>query len=188
MDCEKKKGQSREINQLLFVAKYYFEEAEKLKVRWCEHLDNRMTDIMDFFKNGIPAEKYQMELALLIAHLNSAAIRLCTINERLREEGGGEIIKNYVTEFRKKRKILENEGCWKPEFLAEELRRNIEEYLPQILRDGIAHREEAEDPPMGPLWKARHSVIELLKIIEVFTYMQSAIERVEYKLMNRKLI
>lgn len=179
---------SREIRQLWFVAKSYFKEAEKLKNKRRMHLEIRMSDIMDFFRNGIPTEDYQIELTLLVAHLNSAAIRLCSINERLQEEPGAEILKNYVSEFRNKRKILENEGRWKSECLAEELRRNKEEYLPQILRDGIAHMEEAEDPKWGPIWKARHAVIESLKIIEAFTCMQSAIKLFETNLRNKEFV
>jgi hypothetical protein len=171
---------SREIRQLWFVAESYFKEAERLKIKWHTHLDIKMTDIMDFFENRIPTEDYQKELSLLVAHLNSAAVRLCTINERFHRDLGGKIIKNYITE-------LERKGI--PDSrMAEELRRNIEEYLPQILRDGVAHREKGKDQKRKDIWEARHAVIESLKIIEAFTCMQSAIRLFETNLRNKKFI
>jgi hypothetical protein len=127
-------------------------------------------------------QDYQKELSLLVAHLNSAAVRLCTINERFHGDLGGKIIKNYhyITELERKR-IPDSR-------MAEELRRNIEEYLPQILRDGVAHKEKGKDQKRKDIWEARHAVIESLKIIEAFTCMQSSIRLFETNLRNKKFI
>jgi hypothetical protein len=179
---------SREIRQLWFVAKSYFEEAEKLKIKRPEHLDIGLSNIMDFYEDGIPTEDYQIKLTLLVAHLNSAAIRLCTINERFREDLGGEIIKDYETELLRKRRKLEDAGLWNCKYLAEELIRNKEEYLPEMLRDSVAHRERAKSRKKGDIWQARQAAIESLKVIEVFISIQSSIELFETNLRERKFI
>ena len=179
---------SREIRQLWFVAKHYFTEAEKLKVEWCKYLDNKLTEIMSFFKNGTPKEDYERELSLLVAHLNSAAIRLCTINERFWEDWNDKIFKYYQEELLREQKKFEDEKHWNSDYLAKELIRNKKEYLPLMLRDEVGHIEEGKSKKKEVIWQARHIAIESLKVIEVFTCMQSAIERVEKKLRDRNFI
>jgi hypothetical protein len=180
----------REIRQLWFVANHYFKEAEKLKFEWYKYLDTTLADIMDFFENGTPKEECERELSLLVAHLNSAAIRLCTINERFREDGLGEIIKNYLAGLSGKKEDLKDKGLWNNKGLAEELIRHKEEYLPLMLRDEVGHLEEGKSKTEEKevIWKARHTAIESLKVIEVFTCMQSAMGVFERKLRNKKFI
>ena len=182
---------SREIRQLWFVAKHYFKEAEKLKLKESEYLDTMLADIMGFFKNGIPQKKYERELSLLMAHMNSAAVRLCTINERFCKDWNDKIFKYYQEELFREQKKLGNEGHWNSDHLMKELIRHKEEYLPLMLRDEVGHLEEGKNPKKREkevIWQARHAAIESLRVIEVFTCMQSAIERVKGKLRNRNFI
>jgi len=179
---------SREIRQLWVVAKSYFEEAKRLKIKRCGYLDIRLIDIMDFYENGIPMEDYQIELSLLVAHLNSAAIRLCTINERFCNDWNDRIFKYYQDELLHEQRKLEDDKHWNSDYLTKELIRNKEEYLPLMLRDEVGHMEGGERPTKEVIWQARHTAIESLKVIEVFTCMQSAIERLETKLRNKKFI
>jgi len=179
---------SREIRQLWVVAKSYFEEAQELKIRNCGHLDISVTAIMDFYKNEIPTEKYQIELSLLVAHLNSAAIRLCTINERVRADEKRGILKDYLEEFRTRRNELNKKGLWTSNHLEVGFRKDITQFLPQMLRDNVAHIERAENKKYGVIWEARQNVIESLKVIEVFTCMQSAIKQFKASLRSRRFI
>jgi hypothetical protein len=182
---------SREIRQLWFVAKHYFKEAEKLKGEYCKYLDILLADIMNFYENGIPTEEYQKELSLLVAHLNSAAVRLCTINERFRKNWNDKIFRDYQEELLGNQKKLENEKHWNNVYLTKELIRNKKEYLPLMLRDEVGHLEEGKNPKKREkelIWRARHAAIESLKVIEVFTCMQCAIEQVEEKLRNLNVL
>ena len=178
---------SREIRQLWFFANSYFEEAKELKIRNCGHLDITLTAIMDFYKNGIPTEIYRKELSLSVAHLDSAAIRLCTINERFRSDEKREIMKDYFAEFRKRRGELSKKELWTSNYSEMEFRKNITQYMPQMLRDNVVHIERAEDKRYGVIWEARQNVIESLKVIEVFNCMQSAIELFQTNLRNSKI-
>jgi hypothetical protein len=143
---------------------------------------------MDFYRSGIPTEIYQIELSMLVVHLNSAAIRLCTINERFRSDEKREITKDYLAEFLKRKGELNKEGLWTSNHLEVEFRKNITQYMPQMLRDNVAHIEKAKDKKYGLIWEARQSVIESLKVIEVFNCMQSAIELFETNLRNNKIV
>ncbi len=181
---------SREIRQLWFIAKHYFKNAEKLGVKYYEYLETTLGDIMGFYEKEIPKQKYELGLSLLVAHLNSAAVRLYTINERFKEDHKTKIFGYYQDDLLQNRKIMPDEEHWNARDLAEELIRHKKEYLPLMLRDEVGHLEEGKSKRKNEdkevIWKARHIAIESLKVIEVFTCMQSAIAVVETELKKYK--
>ena len=180
---------AREIRQLWAIAKWYFAEAKKLKIKHIEYISHcTATDVAKYYEVEIPTGSFEKELSLLGAHLSSAAIRLCTINERFVKDGIGEIIKDYMSEFRKHRPELIKKELWNSTYFKEEFRRNIRMYLPQMLRDNVAHRERGENPKYRDIWQERQDVIESIKVIETFEVMQSTLQQFEKELRNKKFI
>jgi len=180
---------AREVRQLWAVAKWYFEEAKKLKIKHIEYIRQcTATDIAKYYEAGVPTGKFEKEVSLLGAHLSSAAIRLCTINERFVKDGIGEIIKDYMLEFRKHKRDLIKKGLWNRDYFEAEFRKNIAMYLPHMLRDNVAHRERGEQPKYRDIWHTRQDVIESVKVIEIFKVMKSTLQKFEKELINKKFI
>jgi len=154
---------AREVRQLWDVADRYFKEAEKLRNKHSRYLDHNSCKIRDLersYEKKIPGQ-LKRELNFLGAHLSSAAIRLCTISDRCPTG----IIRDY-----KKDDLRGSQSD-----LAKILKKNINKYLPYMLRDNVAHIERAK-PKERPLWEARQDVIEDLQIIGIFSFMKSIID------------
>lgn len=167
--------QKREIRQLWFVAEHYFQEATKLTKIFSSNLNQTGKEIERFFELNIPNDEIKCGLTLLSAHLASAAVRLCTIEDRL-QTGLIDSVEGV---------------CGKDmESIRAQYKRGIEKYLPYLLRHNIGHIEDGESnaPYKQDRWKARKIVLESESLISVYSVMDSIFQDFKKHLISQKTI
>lgn len=162
----------REIRQLWFAAEEYFCIAKQMfkDSRLNTYLPLTMHETSKWFDSGIPKVAEQREITLLVAHLSSASIRLCTIDECF---------------FDEKDKIIPGNYTRLPSFKAGKLTKadiKGNGYIHQILRDNIGHRERA-----GP-YVPRQDCIDALTVQEIFEYLNEIMKKFGNALRSKSII
>ncbi len=153
----------------------------------------KCADVAQFYEPGIPPKGSAHSIAnLQIAHMSSAAVRLCTIDERCPR-----INPRYLD-------LIKSEKKDKPpqrfdgltddqirERLTQELLGRIDMWIHQMLRDNIGHTERSEAGNhkfKKLLWSARQDVIESLTIVQVVTAMEKVMKDFKKELIDKHII
>lgn len=174
-DCQK-----REIRQLLAAAEDFFKVATVL---WNRHQPRRvyLRSIAERFTVEMPQTGKWRDLNRLNAYLGGVGIRLATINEILDES---HITSHYENAPGLTPGTLEDVGL---EEVADFLKRRLNEYIPELLRDNVGHMEpEPSDeyfrarrvsPRRKKQWQARRLVISRLTVKQILDAVGSALHK-----------
>jgi hypothetical protein len=168
----------REIRQLWHTAQTYFEEAQKLRKTNKGSLNQKTIRIAEYYEDAIPREQRKRNLSIMLAHLSSGAVRLCTIDERFKEDHNCRITPQYdkdtkgLTKLRTKTTLL----------------KNLDMYIHQMLRDNVGHVERSKSSGNQILWHARQEIIESLRIEEIFKAMANVMNTFSKELIDKRIL
>ena len=161
--------QQREIRQLMYVARHYLRCASQAKRERLQTLGDTASD----FRSGILPSQKTRRLALLGAHLSSAAVRLATVEKILYKAkvptDAYKVVEAYFYDL---------SGS---EFPAPS------ECLHILLRDSIAHQE----PPEGSgctkpqRWEERQRSIERLSFPDAYKFLEGIDRRLREHLTEK---
>jgi hypothetical protein len=167
----------REIRQLWDVAVEYCDAAKALLKSNPNYRRYRSSRIALFYERGIPVDKSQREPNIILGHLSSAAVRLCTIEERFWEDHRCRITKPYKAEAER----TSNQNQIKIALV-----KNKDIYIHQLLRQNVAHIERARKG--GALWHTRQEALESLKVEEILQSMQKVMDKFRKELAGKRII
>jgi hypothetical protein len=153
-------ARDRETTQLLLVARHYIRSARRL-VRRDESILRRT--VQEITEEHNPSHLGRAELFL--AHLASAATRLCTVCEKHKR-----LCPDPYRHFykRKKRKL----GVTR-ESIIREILANLQDHIHFLLRDNVGHMEDAAD-----IAKDRWDVLKQLTMRQVLECLSKSYEQI----------
>jgi hypothetical protein len=164
--------QQREIRQLMYVARHYLRCASPAKKESLWKLGDTAPD----FRSGLPPSRKTRRLALLGAHLSSAAIRLATVEKVLYKAkaptGAYKACEAYYYDL---------SGSQFPA---------PSDCLHIFLRDSIGHAEppEISTSTHEPRWEERQKYIEALPFPDAYTFLEGIDRRLREHLTRRHKI
>lgn len=164
----------REIRQLWQIARHYLAEAKKVK-SLVSSLDVTSNQVAKMYA----AEKVDTQTSTLnmgFANLASAGIRLHTIDETFEKADKPPVSPTYITGAMKQ---LDYSG------VKNELKRNIEKYLPELLRDNVGHTEPVKTSES--IRRARKSVLGEMTLQTMLETMEKIEEIYSGQLSKRKV-
>jgi len=137
--------EQREVRQLLFVARYYLRQASAAKKERLRRLGDTAAD----FKAGVRPTRKTRRLALVAAHLSSAAVRLATIEKVLSAS------RSPTDTYKACQAFYQKEVSDYPP---------ATDCLHVLLRDSIGHAE----PRAGSRWRKRQDDIQELSFATAY--------------------
>jgi len=149
-----------EIDQLLVVAKHYLSMAKRL-IRRNPSVPN--VKIIGVTKGHILGELHVEEL--LLAHLASCAIRLCTVCEIRKDKSN---YRNKFYDSNSRPRYCRKKGYTQAKVITEIIN-NLDEHIHFLLRDNVAHKQNVE----FELAKDRIRVLERLTIRDTLSALDS---------------
>ena len=171
---------SREIRQLWHAATEYLKTADGMLKRLEPYQNYNPGRIAKFFdERRVPKDPDRLSLNMLLAHLSSAAVRLCTIDERFEEDHNRRITEYYLTEL----SLAASQDA-----LTETLIRHRGKYMHQLLRDNVGHIERSRKHPKKKLVHARQDAIEGMTIKKIFDAMTLVREKYREELVDKKIL
>lgn len=180
-----KQEHEREIRQLWHAATTYWDLAKKLsKALPADKMQLTSEAIARPYTTAIPTVQDEWGPSILGAHLNSAAIRFATIDERFKEEQQGRVFDYYIDEF-------DNYAVKDSATAQSLLTSRFDEFVHQLLRDNVAH---IENPQKGIsaerkiLFQARQTVLLGKTLGEQFEALQGVMATFESELIKRGVI
>jgi len=155
-----------DTQQLLQFSKHYLNLAKRLR-RKCpkRNLSKNIGQLYLEYSDNRKSNVY-----LLMAHLASAAFREATIIEKHK-------LRDYDYRHLKDLKLSEN--------IEPRMRRNLEKYLPMMLRDLVGHDLYDHNHDLAT---PRRKVVHALTPQECMDLLPRSIRRIEQDLKNRQLI
>ena len=167
-------SRKREIRQLWDAAVTYCNLAKEIADRMpdeCRQVKMELTaaEIAQYYEKAFPTDQTERCLNVLLAHLSSAAIRLCTIEERLGNP------RNYLDSGTSQKRP----SIW--------LNKHFGDFVHQLLRDNAAHIEKgtAKNKNRERLYRARQNVICDKRVNEIFNALQGVMTKFTRKLQKR---
>jgi hypothetical protein len=164
----------RELRQLWYTAKHYW-DAAKAVYDPATNGKLKCGEVAKFYDTLRQPSDDEKRTTFLIADISSAAVRLCTIDERLYEERGCWIKQKYSMNLNRNKSADILISCF---------RKYIDTWIHQMLRDNAAHIERGG----GNLWQARQEVIESLTINEIVIAMEKVMKDFERELIEKHII
>lgn len=172
----------RELRQLWYTAEHYWGNA---KAVYDPQTNGKLKcgEVAKFCDTSRQLSDDEKLTTFLIADISSAAVRLITIDERLYEDKGWRIKPRYSDNLNYK---------LPKDILASLLRKDIDIWIHQMLRDNAAHIESqitSQDAgKLSSLWKARQIVLEELMLSVIFNAMENVMKVYKKTLGDEKLI
>lgn len=153
----------RELDQLLLVAKHYLELAKRHAKRHQGVLNKTIDAVTG---NHVAGKTGEGEL--ILAHAGSCAIRLSTMSEVLGSQ------QRYSFKYYQN---MKRKSCLTKQQLIIDINANLDEYLHDLLRDHVAHEENAKD--IGP---DRWEILKVLTVGHVLSELESCATKIENQL------
>lgn len=164
----------RELLQLWYVADYYMRAAKSIYNE--DSLNISIKDFSDKCKSLSEIERVSSTI-LCIAHLDSAAARMWSIDEKLQsEEGMRSSMSIYNNNIKKY--IMDNKRIDDFTTCKANLKKYMDETIHLVLRNLISHGELENSM----------KVVDDIKLGELYKSMQNAFCRIEKDLLSLKVI
>lgn len=167
----------RELRQLWYTAEHYW-DAAKAVYDPATNGKLKCGEVAKFYDTLRQPSDDEKRTNFLIADISSAAVRLCTIDERFYEDHGRRITPGYLDNLNKNKKA---------DILAARFREGVNAWIHQMLRDNTAHVENSQTGPVN-IFCARQEVIESLTINEVVSAMEKVMKDFKRELIDKHII